>query len=81
MLSTKPEERLVRSYDTVRQEVDQELEIAEGKIPEDLRGFCFETGPAAWKEEGSSTGIRSTETACSPGLRLPGRAFGIGTGS
>jgi all-trans-8'-apo-beta-carotenal 15,15'-oxygenase len=52
MLSTKPAERLVRSYDTVRQEVDQELEIAEGKIPEDLRGVLFRNGSGRMERGG-----------------------------
>jgi all-trans-8'-apo-beta-carotenal 15,15'-oxygenase len=52
MLSTRPAERLFRSYDTVRQEVDQDLEIAEGKIPEDLRGVLFRNGSGRMERGG-----------------------------
>jgi carotenoid cleavage dioxygenase-like enzyme len=37
-------ERVFRSYETVANEVDQDLEVVEGKIPRDLRGVHYRNG-------------------------------------
>lgn len=52
-MRAEPAERVFRSYETVAKEVDQDLEVVEGKIPRDLRGVHYRNGSGRMERGGA----------------------------